>query len=92
MTVAPGSSSSADGRMKVRDGCRGRVRRKVGVLEQEEEKVWKPLKIEGETGGGLKCECVGMYSTVCSVFIYIWNSRWPIDLNKEWVIHSGTCE
>lgn len=87
--AVPGSSSSADGRMKVKDGCRGRVRRTVG---EEEEEMWKLWKTEGETGGGLKCECVGMYSTMCSVFIYIWNSRWPIDLNKEWVTHSGTCE
>lgn len=76
--------------MKVKDGCRVRVRRKVGVLEEEE--VWKLWKIGGETGEGLKCECVGMYSTMCSVFIYIWNSRWPIELKKEWVIHSGTCQ
>lgn len=39
--AAPGSRTSsgggADGGMKVKDGCRGRAKRKVGALEEEEE-------------------------------------------------------
>lgn len=43
LIAAPGSrrssSGGADGRMKVKDGCRGRAKRKVGALEKEEEEV-----------------------------------------------------